>query len=105
MEKSQKHLFVSIWTIYDHKVCISKSLAEAQEESTHLLGNVKTGQDKSQVGSFLPITTKRLMKNIVDIKQSFLLTSVTWEFGACGLNNVLPTMGMTAEVWRDGWAD
>jgi hypothetical protein len=42
-----------------------------------------------------------LLKSIVDIKQSFLLASVTWEFGACGLNNVLPTMGMTAEVWRE----
>lgn len=67
----------------------------------HLLGNVTTGQDKSKVGSFLPITTKRLIKHTLDIKQSFLLASVTWESGACGLNNVLPTMGVTAEVWRE----
>lgn len=72
-----------------------------QRTPIKLLGYVKTGQDKSKVSSFLPITTKRLIKNILDIKQSFLLASVTWEFGACGLNNVFPTIEMTAEVWRD----
>lgn len=71
------------------------------KKNLHLLGNVTTGQHKSRVGSFLPITTKRSIKHTLDIKQSFLLASVTWESGACGLNNVLPTMGMTAEAWRE----
>lgn len=65
----------------------------------HLLGDVRTQQDESEVSSFLPIATKRLMKNILGI----LLSPVTWEFGACRLNNAPETIGMTAEVWRDWW--
>lgn len=94
------------WKIYGCKgQRISKSFwPRLTNKAIHLLGDVRTEQDESKVQSFLPITTKRLIKNILDIKQSFLLSLVTWEFGACSLNNVSSIIGLTAEVWRDWWA-
>lgn len=95
---------VFIWKIYDRKVSIYQRVWPRHTNKTFTYwGMLKQGKIKSKVSSFLPITTKRLIKNILDIQQSSLLASVTWEFGACGLNNVSPTIGMTAEVWRDWW--
>lgn len=78
-----------------------KEVGPSAPKSLHPLGNVPTGQDKSKVGSFLPTTTKRSIKHTLGIKQSSLLASVTWESAACGLNDVPPTIGMTAEAWRE----
>lgn len=81
-----------------------KEVGPSAPKSLHPLGNAPTGQDKSKVGSFLPITTKRSIKHTLGIKQSSLLASVTWESAACGLNDVPPTIGVTAEAWREWWA-
>lgn len=70
-------------------------------KAARIMGNVRTQKDESKVSSFLPITKQRFMENILDIKLSFLLALVTWEFSAYWLNNVLQTIAMTAEVWRD----
>lgn len=56
---------------------------------------------KLKMTSFFAI--HKHFSNMLNIKLELLLFPVTWESRSCGLNNVLLTKAMTAEVWRDRW--